>query len=221
VAVAADDLDGLNPAVALPDTPSGSGIEVQAELVICPWAEGLGPDDRPVLDAAWKYLGPFDQEQVAYALLRLLKDSDVNDKPRFDRVRTGALAVLSATYRRLQAGEALRAAPTEEDAVDDEQELEAPNFLVPLVAQIAISIRAKAQGAVVEDVPPDEKILKSILGGLRSKTPPKESRPPTSTAKRVVPSHAILCTAAALLHSDSQINVAVIGNPVSHISLTS
>ena len=111
VAVAADALHGLNPAVALPDTPSGSGIEVQAELVLCPWAEGLGPDDRPVLDAAWKYLGPFDQEQVAYALLRLLKDSEVDDKPRFDRVRTGALAVLSATYRRLQAGEALRAAP--------------------------------------------------------------------------------------------------------------
>ena len=54
VAVAADDLDGLNPAVALPDTPSGSGIEVQAELVICPWAEGLGPDDRPVPPFLWR-----------------------------------------------------------------------------------------------------------------------------------------------------------------------
>ena len=167
VAVAAD---GPNPAVALPDTPSGSGIEVRAQLVICPWAECLRLDDRPFLDAAWKYLGAFDQEQVAYALLRLLKDSDVSDKPRFDRVRTGALAVLSATYRRLQAGEALKAPPAEEDAVDEEQDLGAPNFLVPLVAQIAVSLRAKAQAAVADDAPPDEKILKNILGGLRSKT---------------------------------------------------
>ena len=167
MAVAAD---GPNPAVALPDTPSGSGIEVRAQLVICPWAECLRLDDRPFLDAAWKYLGAFDQEQVAYALLRLLKDSDVSETPRFNRVRTGALAVLSATYRRLQTGEALKAPPAEEDAVDEEQDLGAPNFLVPLVAQIAVSLRAKAQAAVADDAPPDEKILKNILGGLRSKT---------------------------------------------------
>ena len=200
VAVAAD---GLNPAVALPDTPSGSGIEVQAQLVICPWAECLRPDDRPFLDAAWKYLGAFDQEQVAYALLRLLKDSDVNDKPRFDRVRTGALAVLSATYRRLQAGEALRAPPVEEDAVDEEQELDAPNFLVPLVAQIAVSLRAKAQGAVADDVPPDEKILKNILGGLRSKTAPQREQAARlyCAARRALPDGAgpaTCCLAACL-----------------------
>ena len=192
-AAAADAYAERHPAVALPDTPSGSGIEVQAELVFCPWAVGLDPTDRPALGAAWKHLGLLEQEQAAYLLLRLLRGLEVDEKPRFDRARTGALAILSTTYRRLRAGEALRATPAEEDAEDEELDESAPSFLVPLVAQIASSIRAKAQGAVAEDAPPDEKILKSILGGLRSKRkpPPKESRPPAFTAQRVVPSPSV------------------------------
>jgi hypothetical protein len=55
-AAAADAFYERNPAVSLPDTPSGSGIEVQAELILCPWAEGLDPADRPVLGVAWKHL---------------------------------------------------------------------------------------------------------------------------------------------------------------------
>ena len=186
VAVAAD---GPNPAVALPDTPSGSGIEVQAQLVICPWAECLRPDDRPVLDAAWKYLGAFDQEQVAYALLRLLKDSDVSDKPRFDRVRTGALAVLSATYRRLQAGEALRAPPAEEDAVDEEQDLERPQLPRPLsrpdrcIASREGPRCGRGRRAARREDPEE------YSGRLAEQDrPPRESRPPAFTAQRVVPS---------------------------------
>ena len=199
----ADVLSGPDSVAALPDTPSGSGIEVQAELVLCPWAESLGPADCPVLDAAWKYLTPLDREQVAYALVRLLRDTEITEKPKFNRVRVGALAVFSATYRRLRANEALRAPLAEDDAADEEQELDAPNFLAPLVAQIALSIRAKAQGVVVEDTPPDEKTLKAILGSLKRKTAAQREQAARlfRAARRALPDGAGLsncCLAACL-----------------------
>ena len=83
--ISADALSGPEPAAALPDTPSGRGIEAQAELVLCPWAESLDPADCPVLAAAWKYLTPFDQEWVACALVRLLRDTEITEKPNFNR----------------------------------------------------------------------------------------------------------------------------------------
>jgi hypothetical protein len=134
-----------------------------------------------------------------------------------------ALAVLSATYRRLQAGEALRATRTEEDehdAEDVEHDEEAPNFLVPLVAQIASSIRARAQGVDVEDAPPDEKILKAILGGLRSKTPAQREQAGRlyQAARRALPrgtppSNCCLATCLAILALNTLVEVRRLGLP--------
>ena len=74
--------------------------------------------------------------------------------------------------------------------MDEEQDEAPPSFLVPLVAQIASSIRARAQGVVAGDAPPDEKILKSILGGLRSRTPAQREQAVRlyQAARRALPS---------------------------------
>ena len=158
------------PTAAPSDTPTGRVTEAQAEIVLCPWAESLDPADCPALAAAWKQLTPFDQERAAYALVRLLKDTEIGEKPDLNRVRNGALAVFSATYRRLRANQAVTAPLAEDDVIDIEIGLETPNFFAPLVAQIALSIKAKAQNAAVDDTPPDDRTLRRILGGLRKKT---------------------------------------------------
>ena len=87
--------------------------------------------------------------------------------------------------------------------MDEEQDEGAPSFLVPLVAQMTSSIRARAQGVVAEDAPPDEKILKSILGGLRSKTPAQREQALRlyQAARRALPSGTVssnCCLAACL-----------------------
>ena len=97
-AAAADLPPGPGPAVAvnaLPDTPSQSGIEVHVELVQCPWADdSLDPADRTRLGLAWNHLDPLSREQASYLLLRMLKDLENGERPKFERNRTGALAVL-------------------------------------------------------------------------------------------------------------------------------
>ena len=199
--LSADAHSGPEPAAAPPDTPTGRATEVQAELVLCPWAESLDPADCPVLAAAWKHLTPFDQERAAYALVRLLKDTEIGEKPDFNRVRTGALAVFSATYRRLRAHQAVTAPLAEDDVADAESRLEAPNFFAPLAAQIALSIQAKAQGVVVDGTPPDDKTLRKILGGLKRKTTAQREQAARlfQAARRALPDGASLssCCLAA------------------------
>ena len=168
--LSADAHSGAEPTAAPSDAPTGRVTEVQAEIVLCPWAESLDPADCPALAAAWKQLTPFDQERAAYALVRLLKDTEIGERPDLNRVRNGALAVFSAAYRRLRANQAVTAPLAEDDVIDIEMGLETPNFFAPLVAQIALSIKAKAQNAAVDETPPDDRTLRKILGGLRKKT---------------------------------------------------
>ena len=194
---------GSGPTPALPDTPSGSVIEVQAELDLCPWAEHFDPADCSVLAAAWQRLSPLDHEQIAYALVRLMKDTDITDAPKFDRVRVGALAVLSATYRRLHAHDAPKGPVDEDDAQDAEHELDAPNFLAPMLARIALAIHAKAQAVVVDDAAPDEKTLKVILGSLKRKSDLEREQAARlyRAARRALPNGAAFsqyCLAASL-----------------------
>lgn len=160
---------------ALPDTPSKSGCEVHAELVHCPWADdSLDPADRARLGRAWDHLDPLGQEQAAYLLLRMLNGLENGENPKFDRFRTGALAVLSASYRRLQAGGEPGTTLTMEDEQEDEQEAEIPTFLVPLLAQLVSAIYAKARSVDAEVVHPDEKALRMILG--KNKTPAQKGQ---------------------------------------------
>ena len=129
--LSADAHSGAEPTAAPSDAPTGRVTEVQAEIVLCPWAESLDPADCPALAAAWKQLTPFDQERAAYALVRLLKDTEIGERPDLNRVRNGALAVFSAAYRRLRANQAVTAPLAEDDVIDIEMGLETPNFLRP------------------------------------------------------------------------------------------
>ena len=168
------------------------------------YAPGLRASTRPTVPS-WLPLGssltPFDQERAAYALVRLLKDTEIGEKPDLNRVRTGALAVFSATYRRLRANQAVTAPLAEDDVTDAESRLEAPNFFAPLAAQIALSIQAKAQGVVVDGTPPDDKTLRKILGGLKRKTTAQREQAARlfQAARRALPDGASLssCCLAA------------------------
>ena len=144
--------------------PAGSGV---LTLIAPSWAwagSALSLEDRGHLTTAWEALAPIEREQAAYQLTSYLNVAN-EAAVRLTRDRTEALARLSGSFRRLQAGGTVESTLGLWDEGRPEEGLVPPRFLLPLLSALAVALFERARRISANSGAPSRSVMGRILGG--------------------------------------------------------